>query len=85
MAVDDYAFALSAGEKMSPLWIRLAKQLEFLLETQRKRLENPQDQSKSDVLRGEIKCLRSILAFGADPAPILDAGGETETPQRRRR
>ena len=84
MDIDDHNFKLSPGERASPVWQRVSKHVEFLLETARKRNDNHQDEVKTASLRGEIKSLRSILAFGTDPPPILDDGGEPETPRRRR-
>lgn len=76
-----YSFRLSPAERASGTWVKAREQLEMRLEDARKRLEIPQDQSKTDVLRGEIKCLRSVLAFGTDPPPDPDGGGEGGTLQ----
>jgi hypothetical protein len=82
MAINDYDFRLTPPERASNLWMRLRSQLELRLESSRKKLENPQEEASTAVLRGEIKCLRTILAFGADPPPMLDEGGELVTVQQ---
>jgi hypothetical protein len=83
--VDDYDFRLTFQERAGGLWPRLRDHLQFLLEEKRIRLEKPQMPDTTDRLRGEITCLRSILAFGTDPPPILDDGGEAGTRSPRDR
>jgi hypothetical protein len=83
--IQDYDFRLTGGERVSGMWNRLREHLEFLRSDKRLQLEKPQDEAKTAFLRGEIRCLSSILEFGNDPPPVPDDGDELGTFRERRR
>lgn len=61
-------FVLSASERESFLWKRLAEHLESLRDDARKRNDNPNlTFDKTQCLRGRIECLEIVLGFGKEP------------------
>lgn len=62
-------FELSAGEKISPLWLRLTAYLEDQLKLQRARNDANQSEFDTAIIRGDIKRLKAMLALGNDDRP----------------
>ena len=71
--MNDLPFELTAGEKVSPLWVRLKTHLESELDLARKRNDNPKlTEHETAALRGDIKRLKLILSLGDDRPPQTD-------------
>tara|TARA_R110000868_G_scaffold319759_1_gene580696 strand:+ start:1407 stop:1622 length:216 start_codon:yes stop_codon:yes gene_type:complete len=66
----DEAFALTDGEKRHPLWVRLSAHFEERLALLRRRNDAVQPEAQTAALRGEITCLKGIIALGKDSPPI---------------
>lgn len=60
-------FSLSESEKRHPLWIKLANHLKAKLSELRSRNDGPLDADETAKLRGQIQCLRGLLALGDEP------------------
>jgi hypothetical protein len=67
----DNSFALTDGERHHPLWIRLSAHLSEKLTHLRARNDGPLTEQETATLRGEINCLKRVIALGAEP-PRLD-------------
>ena len=63
-------FQLTPQEQASNIWLRLAGHLNDRLASARVRNDAALSESETAALRGEIKCLKRILALGAS-RPIL--------------
>lgn len=70
--VDEFNFVLNHAERASPLWLRLKAQLQARLALKRSRNDNLLAPDETNELRGEIKCLKAILAFAEDPPSMPD-------------
>ena len=67
MSETDDRFELSDGEKAHPLWRRLRAHLEDELGRLRRRNDDPtQGELETAALRGQIRCLKVIMALGDD-------------------
>lgn len=62
---------LSEHDKAHPLWQRLRLHLEDRLDDLRVRNDVNQTEQSTATLRGEIKCLKKLIALGAD-RPMTD-------------
>lgn len=63
-------FTLSESDKLQPLWIRLKAHLIDRLDDTRQRNDHPQSEQDTAARRGEIRCLKRIIALGdARPLP----------------
>jgi hypothetical protein len=62
---------LTEHDKASSLWIRLKAHFETRLAELRKRNDMPGAEHDTALLRGEIKCIKGLLALGAD-RPVID-------------
>ena len=62
-------FRLSPGERDSALWQTFTAYLAERLERTRFKNDQPQSETETGLLRGEIRCLRSLLALGGDRPP----------------
>lgn len=68
-------FQLTPHEKTQGLWLRLAAHLEDRLALARIRNDGQLHEHATAMLRGEIACLKKLIALGAD-RPIMT--GEDE-------
>lgn len=59
-------FALTAEERREPLWLRLKAHLTEQLADAHRRNEAPLSDTETATIRGRIKCLRDMIALGAD-------------------
>jgi hypothetical protein len=71
-------FDLTKLERASPVWARLKGHMQDRLATMRLRNDNPQTEAETAVLRGEIRCLKSLLALDND-RPFLT--GQDDQPR----
>ena len=60
-------FALTDGERHHPLWTRLSAHLTERLRELRGRNDGPLNEIETATLRGQINCLKGIIALGDDP------------------
>ena len=60
-------FALTDGERHHPLWTRLSAHLTERLRDLRGRNDGPLNELETATLRGQINCLKGIIALGDDP------------------
>lgn len=60
-------FQLTEGERTHPLWTRLKSHLEDRLRDARNMLERDKSENETAILRGQIKCLKSLIGLGDDP------------------
>ncbi len=66
-------FTLSEHDKAQGLWLRLKEHLLDRLLDARKRNDGMMSDYETASLRGEIKCLKRIIALGDDrPAMLTD-------------
>lgn len=82
MKIDDYEFELSDGERVHPLWQKLAQRFEQMLEKRRKENDNKHTEVETAALRGEINLLKAILAYGKD-RPVIGPENPRQTMSRR--
>lgn len=80
--IDAYQFQLSDGERVHPLWQKLAQRFEQMLDVRRKENDSEHNEIETASLRGEINLLKTILAYGKE-RPVI--GQETERQQMGRR
>jgi hypothetical protein len=60
-------FTLTDGERTHPLWLRLQAHLQDKLNTARIKNEDAAlSEQETATLRGQIKCLRGLIALGTD-------------------
>lgn len=71
-------FELTHSDKASSLWQRLCFHLEDRLVRARQRNDATLSEPETAALRGEIACLKKLLALGAD-RPML-TGDEEQPP-----
>jgi len=65
---------LSNSDRLSPTWQKLLKILEVKLDVARASLESPaKTQSETDVIRGQIKAIRSIILLNQDPISMIES------------
>lgn len=74
---------LTPGERNSNVWLKLRSAVEETLESYRLRLEKPQPEADTALVRGRIEILRSILDLGKDRPPEATFGDEAHTTQSR--
>ncbi len=60
-------FALTDGERHHPLWIRLSAHLAEKLGRLRGKNDGPLTEAETLTLRGQIQCLKGIIALGLEP------------------
>jgi len=63
---------LTPGEKLSPVWQKVLRILEAKLEAARGALEASHTLDETNVLRGQIKTLRSLLRMNEDTPSVID-------------
>ena len=68
---DPVHFELSAGERATPLWVRLRAHLIDKLNTARARNDGMLSEQETAALRGQIRTLKSLISLG-DDRPIID-------------
>lgn len=68
-------FQLSYSEKSTQLWFRLKQYMEDKLDQARRRNDASLTEQETATIRGEIRCLKSIIALG-DDRPVTGDGGE---------
>jgi len=71
-------FRLSPGDRSANLWARLKVHIEERLQKARERNDGDLDPVQTARLRGEISCLKRLLALGKDespPIPTADRSG----------
>lgn len=64
---DEEKFALTAGERQSPLWLKLKDHLEARLRMARGKLEGDQPETSTANWRGRVAELKGLLALGDEP------------------
>ncbi len=67
----DSPFTLTDGERHHPLWVRLSAHLSERLAQLRGKNDGPMTQDETLTLRGQIQCLKGIIALGNEP-PLID-------------
>ena len=60
-------FALTDGERHHPLWTRHSAHLTERLRELRGRNDGPLNELETATLRGQINCLKGLIALGDDP------------------
>jgi len=61
-------FKLSEQDKHSSLWVRLEAQLIERLDRARRKNDDPKlTEARTAALRGEIECLKGLIALGKSP------------------
>ena len=60
-------FALTDGERHHPFWTRLSAHLTERLRELRGRNDGPLNELETATLRGQINCLKGLIALGDDP------------------
>lgn len=66
-------FALSPGDRATPLWIRLVEHLEKRLQQQRINNDSPDlTEQQTAKIRGHIECLKGLIALGNERPVIPD-------------
>jgi hypothetical protein len=73
----DPSFALTDRDKASDVWLRLRAHLTDRLADARLRNDQVLSEPETAMLRGEIRCLKRLLALG-DDRPVLT--GDDEAP-----
>lgn len=68
-------FALTTADKANGLWLRLKEHFEHRLATARLRNDAIQPEAETALLRGEIRCLKGLIALGMD-RPIVTGNDE---------
>jgi hypothetical protein len=71
-------FELTAQDRNSATWRRLEEHLTARLAQLRAKNDRPLSEQETATLRGQIACLKEIIALGKDPAP-LDANTSRPT------
>jgi hypothetical protein len=61
------SFLLSDGERSHPLWVRLRAHLESRLALLRAKNDGALTEYETATLRGQIKCLKGLIALGDNP------------------
>lgn len=65
---------LSNADRMSPTWQKILKILDMKLDAARASLESTaKTQSETDVLRGQIKALRSLILLNQDLISMINS------------
>lgn len=64
------AFKLTDADKHSGTWMRLAEHMRNRLDELRGKNDGDQTESQTAMLRGQIQCLKSLLALGDDQPAI---------------
>lgn len=59
-------FSLTQGDKAQGLWLRLKGHMQEQLAQARQRNDAAMSESDTASLRGEIRCLKRIIALGDD-------------------
>jgi len=59
-------FSITEIEQLSPVWVRLTKHYEDRLEMLRKKLERPQSEIDTALLRGQIAEIKAFFALTAE-------------------
>lgn len=79
--IDELHLELTAGDKSSPVWLKLLEHFEAKLRQYRSQLEEPIGMEKTAELRGRIAVLRSLvdLQRGRAPIPTFDDEAYTTT------
>lgn len=62
-------FKLSPGDRVQPLWAKLKAHLEERLAKARERNDADLTPDQTAKIRGEISCLKRLLALGQDEPP----------------
>lgn len=76
MKNDPVTFELSDAEKNSPMWARLKAHFEQRLHSCRLQNDRTQPEPQTAELRGQIKCLKAMIALGEDRP---QTGDESDT------
>ena len=71
MTRDDEPFMLTSGEKATPLWRKLSRQLDERLATLRQQNDADLTPEQTEKQRGRIAEVKRLLAYGAD-TPIIE-------------
>lgn len=69
-------FELSDLEKHQTLWFRIKTHLEDRLADARRRNDASLSEADTAALRGEIKCLKRLIALGDDRPLIVTGDGD---------
>lgn len=70
---------LTEGERMSSAWVKVSKYVEERIEEYRKKLEAPQSEADTAMLRGRIASLRNLLDLGRERTPPATFFREAQT------
>jgi hypothetical protein len=63
-------FELSEQDKLQGLWLRIKAHLEDRIAAARMRNDAAQSEYETAMIRGEIRCLKSLRALGDPPRPM---------------
>jgi hypothetical protein len=70
-------FELTSHDRSSSLWVRLEAHLvEMVAAARRKNDDETITEQQTAALRGRIKCLKSLIALGADRPTVTGAGDD---------
>ena len=67
---NDPPFVLTAGDKANPLWVKLRAELEKRLANLRGKNDGPATHDETLTMRGQIQCLKALLALEKELPPI---------------
>lgn len=62
-------FILTDGERRHPLWLRLKAHFEEKMLEARGKNDGPLSEADTATLRGQIKCLKGLIALGDEMPP----------------
>lgn len=65
--ITDNDFALTDGERHHPLWVRISAHLQTRLLQLRGKNDGALSEMETAALRGQIACLKSLMALGDEP------------------
>jgi hypothetical protein len=67
-------FVLTNADRLTPTWQKILKILDMKLEAARASLESTaKTPSETDVLRGQIKTLRSLILLNQDVSSMIES------------
>ena len=69
-------FYLTEGDKQSATWRKLSVELQRRLDDSRVRNDAPQAEESTAMIRGEINCLKVLLALSKPPRASLDGNDD---------
>lgn len=65
-------FALSEGDKRNPVWLRLQEELKARRQELSTKLEQPQPEIDTAIIRGQLRFCKEMLRLGETELPPQD-------------